>query len=124
MGDNRYVLPVRDPDFDQYKDKNYIKKTFYGRAFYMASQRTAETLATDKELNGSEYKVLLFLLSKMDFNNNAMLKQSFIAEKLSMNQAQVSKSVKKLIDMMYIEKTVINGSNGYHVEDFVAKKGN
>ena len=123
MGDKRFVLPLRDPEFEQFRDPNYIKKTFYGKAFYMGSQITAVSLAMDSELNGSEYKVLLFLIGNMNFQNNVVMPQAFIAEKLSMTQAQVSKTLKKLIEMMYIEKTLVSGNNAYHIEDFVAKKG-
>jgi predicted transcriptional regulator len=123
MADKRFVLCLREEGSSRFKDLNYIKQTFYGKDFYMASQLTAKHLAQAEDLNGTDIKVLLYLLSQIDFDNLAMVTQSHIAREMNVKQSQVSKALKKLEELMYIDKRNVGGNNAYYIEPFVAKKG-
>lgn len=74
-----------------------------------------EKLSKDKSLNGSDQRVLLYLISKVDEEYKAMVKQAFIAFKLSMSQAQVSNSLKKLTNSGYISKIMFQGNKCYKI---------
>lgn len=99
------------------------QKTQDGRNFCMVDLSSAEMVAKAETLHGTEYKVLWFLLSKLDYNNNAILTQSFVAQSLSMPQPQVSASIKKLCATGVIKKINVNGANGYYVDPRFAVKG-
>lgn len=74
-----------------------------------------EKLSKDKSLNGSDQRVLCYLMSKVDEEYKAMVKQAFIAFRLSMSQAQVSNSLKKLTNGGYITKMMFQGNKCYKI---------
>jgi len=73
-----------------------IKRNPYAKGWVMNSQEALELLATDKELTGENYRVLLFLLSRLDFENWIQITQSEIAEKLDLKKQNVSRAISLL----------------------------
>lgn len=63
----------------------------------MQSQESIEALARDKELAGRPTRVLLYLLSRLDFENFIAVPQKNIAEQLELHKSDVSKAVRLLI---------------------------
>lgn len=70
----------------------------YGRRFFAVSQDAAIKLATDPDLHGETYKVLLYLCSRLDFENFIQTPQIEIVEALKMDKANVSKAIKILTE--------------------------
>ena len=83
----------------------------------MMTLKVTEKIAQIKNLHGTEYKVFLFLLSKMDFENRAMLTQSYVSQQLDMPQSQISTAIKTLSDCGVLRKVSIAGQNGYMIND-------
>lgn len=75
-----------------------VKHNPYSGGWVMNSQEALELLATDRDLKGEAYKVLLLLLSRLDFENWIQLSQTEIAEKLDMKKPNVSRAVSLLED--------------------------
>ncbi len=98
-------------------------KRKFGKGFYMGDQISAEEIAADKDLCGNDMRVFWFLLSKIDYDNIAIVTQHFIAEKIDIPQANVSRSIKKLCQKHYIEKVIVNGNNAYSISKHFAVKG-
>jgi predicted transcriptional regulator len=73
-----------------------VKCNPYGKGWVMNSQEALEMLASDKELTGETLRVLLFLLSRLDFENWIQIAQIEIAEKLDIRKSQISRSIKLL----------------------------
>ena len=73
-----------------------VKHNPYSGGWVMNSQEALELLATDRDLKGEAYKVLLLLLSRLDFENWIQLSQTEIAEKLDMKKPNVSRAVSLL----------------------------
>lgn len=69
----------------------------YGRRWYMQSQEALEALAADKELAGRPTRVLLYLLSRLDFENFIAVPQADIGAALELHKANVSRSIRLLI---------------------------
>lgn len=66
----------------------------------------------DRDLTGSDYKVLFYLCEKMDSNENKVyLKQKTLAQQLSMDKGNVSKCIKRLCEKQFIAKV----DNGYMI---------
>ena len=62
----------------------------------MNSQQALEVLATDKDLTGENYRVLLLLLSRLDFENWIQVTQTEISNKLNMKKQNVSRAISVL----------------------------
>lgn len=73
-----------------------LKRNPYAGGWIMNSQEALEILASDKDLKGETYRVLLFLLSRLDFENWIQITQTEIAEKLGMHKQDVNKAIKLL----------------------------
>ena len=70
-----------------------VKQNPYSKGWVMNSQEALELLATDKDLKGETYRVLLLLLSRLDFENWIQVTQTEISEKLEMKKPNVSKAI-------------------------------
>lgn len=70
-----------------------VKQNPYSKGWVMNSQEALELLATDKELTGENYRVLLLLLSRLDFENWIQITQSDIVERLDMKKQNVSRAI-------------------------------
>jgi DNA-binding transcriptional ArsR family regulator len=70
-----------------------VKQNPYSTGWIMNSQEALELLATDKDLTGENYRVLLLLLSRLDFENWIQITQNEIVEKLDMKKQNVSRAI-------------------------------
>ena len=70
-----------------------VKHNPYASGWVMNSQEALELLATDKDLKGEAYKVLLLLLSRLDFENWIQISQQEIADLLDMRKQNVSRAI-------------------------------
>ena len=73
-----------------------VKQNPYSTGWVMNSQQALELLAIDKDLTGENYRVLLLLLSRLDFENWIQVTQSEITEKLQMKKQNVSRAISLL----------------------------
>ena len=73
-----------------------VKQNPYSTGWVMNSQEALELLAIDRELTGENYRVLLLLLSRLDFENWIQVTQSEITEKLQMKKQNVSRAISLL----------------------------
>ncbi|ACB54647.1 hypothetical protein cce_5301 (plasmid) [Crocosphaera subtropica ATCC 51142] len=73
-----------------------VKQNPYSTGWVMNSQEALELLATDKDLKGETYRVLLLLLSRLDFENWIQVTQNEISEKLEMKKPNVSRAISVL----------------------------
>ena len=85
-------------------------------------QRTATEIAKESELHGTEYKVLLILFGRMEYDNCASVTQKYIAHALGIEQPQVSKAIKKLLACGAISKEAPTGIIKYRIN--VSSRGN
>jgi len=89
----------------------------------MIELKSAEQIARDNNLHGTEYKVLFFILGRIDYDNRAIVTQTFIAKELGMPQPQVSAAIKKLVECQVVRKISVSGANGYEVDLKFASRG-
>lgn len=92
--------------------------------WFMAFQEAFEALATDKDLNGQTMKVLMFLMSRLSFENYIGLEQKTIGEKLEMHKTDVSLAVKRLVEKGILEKgPKLGRSSTYKLNPYYGWKG-
>ena len=70
-----------------------VKRNPYAKGWVMNSQESLKLLATDRDLKGETYRVLLLLLSQLDFENWIQITQKEISEILEMKKSQVSRAI-------------------------------
>jgi DNA-binding MarR family transcriptional regulator len=63
----------------------------------MEIQNQLGTIAEDKEITGLTLRVLMILLSDLNFESYAPIKQKEIMQRLEIHQPNVSKSIKQLV---------------------------
>jgi len=73
-----------------------VKHNPYATGWIMNSQEALEILASDSELSKEAYKVLIFLMSRLDFQNWINIFQKEIAEKLNIKKQNVSRAISLL----------------------------
>lgn len=99
-----------------------IPNGFAGGWLAMA-QHALELIATSN-LRGDDLKVLFFLLARLDFENLIQLEQVSIAEKLGMQKQNVSRSIKRLVDLgCLLEGPKIGRSRTYRLNPNYGWKG-
>ncbi len=60
-------------------------------------------LAVDKELSATDFRVLLGIIANLSYENLVNISQQELEKQLSISQANISKSVKKLISKGYLQ---------------------
>jgi DNA-binding MarR family transcriptional regulator len=72
------------------------RKTKFRTGWFMMFQDVLLELSKDREITGEVYRVLLYLLSKMDFENHIEATQGEAAAELGLQKTNVSRAVKTL----------------------------
>jgi len=81
-----------------------VKNNPYGNGWLMISQESLREIARDKDIKGETFRVFLYIIGILDFENWIHIPQKEIAEYLGMHKTVVSRSIKKLIDKEIIVK--------------------
>lgn len=111
--DNRQVT-----GFITYKRKNHLGVNWV--AFY---QTALEWLAT-QNLPNQEYRVLMYLMSKLDFENYLRVTQMSVAGALNMKQSAVSRAIKGLLERdVLITGPHVGTAKTYRLNPRMAYKG-
>ena len=104
--------------FITYKRKNHLGVNWV--AFY---QTALEWLAT-QNLPNQEYRVLIYLMSKLDFENYLRVTQLKVAEALNMKQSAVSRAIKGLLERdIIITGPQLGTAKTYRLNPRMAYKG-
>jgi len=98
-------------------------KSELGKGWFAMYQDALDWLA-DTKFKNEEYRILMKLLSKLDFHNYIRITQTEIAKELNMNQSAVARAIKGLIDYDVIRKGPKAGNaNTYRLNPYMAHKG-
>ena len=73
-----------------------VKKNPYSTGWIMNSQEALELLATDEDLTKEAFRVLIFLMARLDFENWIQITQKDIAEKLNIHKQNISRAISLL----------------------------
>ena len=80
------------------KQMKYLKDA-HARCFL----NEALSLAVDKDLSGTDFRVLLAIIGNLGYENLLNISQQELEKQLSVSQANISKSIKKLISKGYLQ---------------------
>ena len=92
--------------------------------WFMAFQDSFEEIAKDPEMTGETYKVLMYLYSKLDFENFIQQSQMDIAEGLGIQKQRVSRAMKVLTSkQIVLEGPKVGRSRCYRLNPNYGWKG-
>jgi hypothetical protein len=92
--------------------------------WFMVFQEAFEALAKDPDLTGETWRILSYLFSKLDFENDIHLAQKDIAEALNMRKQNVSRAMKLLCDKQIVLKgPKVGRASTYHLNAYYGWKG-
>ncbi len=93
--------------------------------WFPVSQGALEQIATDKEIKGQTYRVLMFLLSQMDYENWITIHQPNVAERLGVARQRVTEGIKALLKKeILIRGEKVGKAYKYRLNPYFAWKGN
>ncbi|WP_456325955.1 helix-turn-helix transcriptional regulator [Desulfonauticus submarinus] len=98
------------------------KKVKMTRWFMMFQDFIIE-LSKDKDIKGEDFRVLLYLLANMDFENWIQVTQETISKELQMKKTNISRALKKLKDKNIIEVAKRGRINIYRLNPDIVWKG-
>ena len=99
------------------------RKNGFGQGWLAMAQNGAEILA-QSNLSGNDFKVLMKLLSVLDYENLIQVSQAEIARELNMHRQHVQRSIKRLLDLgIVLEGVKIGISRSYRLNPNFGWKG-
>ena len=99
------------------------RKNGFGHGWLAMAQNGAEILA-QSNLSGNDFKVLMKLLSVLDYENLIQVSQADVARELNMHRQHVQRSIKRLIDLgIVLEGVRIGISRSYRLNPNFGWKG-
>ena len=99
------------------------RKNGFGQGWLAMAQNGAEILA-QSNLSGNDFKVLMKLLSVLDYENLIQISQAEIARELNMHRQHVQRSIKRLLDLgIVLEGVKIGISRSYRLNPNFGWKG-
>lgn len=101
-------------------DNNRLPRNLH---YFRGWQLGFEYLSQNKNLTTVDYKLLMLLLSRLDFDNYIQLTQADMSALLGMQRSQVTRSIKKLINNDIIVKVQKGRNNYYCLNHELAYKG-
>ena len=120
--EKRYIM-VTDEESGQIKGCFPLKSKNLGTGWIALYQNPSLWLA-QQDLTGEQYKVMLVLFNKLDFNNYLRIALKEISELLNMQVANVSRAMKKLKELeIIIEGPPAGKFKTYRLNPFIAHKG-
>lgn len=106
-----------------YVTKRRQAKNGFGERWFAMAQSAAMLFATSN-LGLGEFRVMLALFAKLDFDNMLLLNQSEIAKLLKMKRQNVQRAIKRLIEMdALIEGPKVGINCSYQLNPYFGWKG-
>lgn len=72
-----------------------------------------EIIAKDERLTHTDYRVLMFMLARMDFENWIHLSLKVMEDQLKIAKSHISSAIKNLVEYKYIMKEKVGRNNYY-----------
>ncbi len=120
--EKRYIM-IADEETGKIKGCFPLKNKNLGTGWIALYQNPAAWLAQQR-LTGEQYSVMLFLFSKLDFDNYLHVSRADIAEALNLQPTHVSRAMRVLKDLEIIIEGPSEGKfKTYRLNPYVAHKG-
>lgn len=98
-----------------------LRKARIGSNFWMMALHAGEVLAGKRELSGQDFRVFMFLTSRLDYDNIVRVTQALVAEHMKISRPAVSASITRLTDSGVIHR-IDRGT--YQLDPYLGYRGN
>lgn len=96
----------------------------FSEGWVAMAQTALEMIAACDKLQGNDLRVFLAIVGRLDFQNLILIEQAEIAKKLGMHRPDVSKSIKRLVELdIIIEGPKLGRSKRYQLNPNYGWKG-
>ena len=120
--EKRYIM-ITDEQSGQIKGCFPLKSKNLGKGWIALYQNPSIWLA-QQDLTGEQFKVMLVLFGRLDFDNYLRIGLKEIAELLNMQVAHVSRAMKKLKELnIIVEGPPAGKFKTYRLNPYIAHKG-
>lgn len=102
---------------------NYQKKFRFNTRWAVVFDEMFLSLSKDKQITLYDMRILNYLMANLELENYIQVTQKEISENLDIDQADVSRSIRKLLEKGYIEKITKGGIKAYRFSVKYAWKG-
>ena len=86
--------------------------------------RSGFNALSEMDLSKEQYRILMYLFSRLDFDNYLKVTQKDISEKLGLHKSNVSKAIKRLVELDIISVGPMAGhSKTYRLNPRIAHRG-
>jgi len=101
-----------------------VKNNPYNTGWFMTSQDALETLASDKDISKEAFRILMFLMARLDFENWIQVTQKEICEKTNIKKSNVSRGISLLEKKgIILRGPKIGRSNAFRLNPYFGWKG-
>ena len=101
-----------------------VKQNPYSTGWMMNSQEALELLASDRDLTKESLRVLMFLMSRLDFENWIHITQKEIAEVLGLKKQNISKAISLLEEKgIILRGPKLGRSSAFRLNPYFGWKG-
>lgn len=110
------------------KDREFItmlvpRKEKWNRGDYVMGLQNSFIEIAKYGLSGEQLSILMYLIGKTDFENYVNITQKEISTELKIDQSNISKAIKKLVDKKIIKKMKKGTSNFYLFNPEIVYRG-
>lgn len=91
--------------------------------WFMIFQKNLGEIAQDREMKGETFRVWLYMMSKLAFENWILLHNTEIAEGLGMTRQNVGRALKIILDKRLVLRTKVGAASCYRLNSSVGWKG-
>ena len=101
-----------------------VKNNPYNTGWFMTSQDALETLASDEDISKEAFRILMFLMARLDFENWIQVTQKEICEKTNIKKSNVSRGISLLEKKgIILRGPKIGRSNAFRLNPYFGWKG-
>ena len=101
-----------------------VKNNPYNTGWFMTSQDALETLASDEDISKEAFRILMFLMARLDFENWIQVTQKEICEKTNIKKSNVSRGISLLEKKgIILRGPRIGRSNAFRLNPYFGWKG-
>ncbi len=101
-----------------------VKNNPYNTGWFMTSQDALETLASDEDISKEAFRILMFLMARLDFENWIQITQKEICERTNIRKSNVSRGISLLEKKgIILRGPKIGRSNAFRLNPYFGWKG-
>ena len=123
MADKEKILTIVDKETGEVEARIKLEDRVFGKQRWLAMfQKSLAWISEQKDMTGEQLKVMLNLLSKMEYDNRIVYKRGEVAKEVGIQPQHVSRALRVLKEKNIIYEDP-NDDNVYKLNPYIGHKG-